>query len=275
MPPQPSPLPADNFFRYLKLWLDLARNSLLRQLEFKIDFAGRLSIELVWIGTQLIFFKSTFQFLQSLAGWSVSEIWFFVGSLIFVDGLMMGFFHDNQNRFGQVIRLGLLDFYLLYPVSSRFLANLRFVNVISLINMFIACGILGWASHLPGLHLDFTAWLLWFVYMILGAVLIGSLGIIIASLAFWTTQTSNLMWLFYELYRLGHRPESLYAPWLRRLLIGVFPAAFFISIPVQIALGKVHGIAWYLAPFLWTAAALWASRWVWKLGLKRYESAMS
>jgi ABC-2 type transport system permease protein len=262
------------FSRYMKLWFVMAKNCFIRQSEFKINLLGRLSIEFVWIAIQFIFFKSTFRFVTKLGSWSESDIWFFVASLIFADGLFMLLIQDNLARFGQIIRLGLLDFYLLYPASSLFLSTFRFVNVISFVNMTCAIAILFWLHFKEHLAIGIMGWMIWAFYTLVGVVLIGIFAVLVSSVAFWTTQSSNLIWLFYELYRLGHRPEDLYSKWMRRLLLSVFPAAFFISIPVQLALGKLTGIAWYLAPLMVLTFLLLIVRRVWSNGVKRYEGAM-
>jgi len=268
-------LQGKNFFRYPKIWLSLLRNCFLRQSEFKLDFVGRLLVELVWIGTQIVFYKSTFQFVSHLGSWSEADIWFFVATLILVDSLNMIFFHDNINRFGQVIKLGLLDFYLLYPLSLRFLCLLRFVNVVSIVNIFCGIGVMIYALNLLPTPLSVFQILTWFLYTGLGALMIGLLASCICAVAFWTTQSTNLVWFFYELYRLAHRPENLYAPWLRRILLSAFPAAFFISIPVQLTLKKLDTPFWFIAPFLVLGALLLISKILWTNGVKRYEGALS
>lgn len=264
-----------SFADYLNLWLSLARNCFLRQSEYKIDFVGRLSIECVWILTQIIFYKAALSLVPQLGNWQEGEIWFFVASLVIADALMMMFVHDNLNKFGQIIRLGMLDFYLLYPLSTRFLAMLRFVNLVSIVNIVCGGALMFFAVSKFDLHLNMFSWIVWLAYLPLGVVMIGVLASAIATVAFWTTQSTNLIWFFYELYRLGHRPESLYSTWMRRLLLTVFPAAFFISIPVQLALGKLQSFWWYLAP-LAVLTILWViAQALWDRGIRMYEGAMS
>ncbi|MBS1983611.1 MAG: ABC-2 family transporter protein [Bdellovibrionales bacterium] len=258
--------------RYARLWLSLCRNTLAREMEFKINFVGRSVTEVVWVGTQVIFFSTALRFTPNIGNLVGPEVWLFLGSIFVVDGLFMLFLYDNQLGFGRMIRSGLMDFHLLRPVSAVFLANFRQVNIVSLTNFSSGVAISLWA--LAQLHLDFWHLLVWVVYVALGFVLVGSLSVLVVSTAFWTTQTSNLNWLFFELYRLGWRPETLYDAWLRRLLLCVFPAAFFVSIPVQLAVGKVSGI-WFLLPWIPVTLLLLLTRYIWKRGLRRYEGALS
>lgn len=243
-------------------------------MEYKANFLGAILIEIVWLSSQILFFHSIFQFTGSLGGWSEGEIWFFVGSTIFVDALYMFFLHDNMKSFSNLIRNGLMDFHLLRPISALFLACFRHVNVISAFNFICAFVILATSIVRFHLEVDFLHLVLWFVYIFLGFSIVAGLAIIVCSLAFWTTQTSYLMWLFHELYRTGFRPESFYGPLLRRILLSFFPAAFFISIPTQIALGKLQG-AWFLYPWLLASGIILATKLLWRAGVKNYEGALS
>ncbi len=260
--------------RYLKLWLQLARNNLLRQLEYRSNLAGRILIEIVWISTQVLFFKTLYAQTGSIGGWTEGEIYLFVGSLYFVDGLQMILMHDNQQKFSDSIRNGLFDFYLLRPVSTLFLSLFRYVNVACLFNLVVALGLMVWPFATGLLVFSWTTVGILAVYLPLGFLLLTCMLVFILSIGFWATQTSNLLWLFYEIYRLGWRPEGYYAPWLRRVLLSVFPAAFFISVPVQLALGKLGG-AWFLAPWAFVGLGLMGASFLWKRGLRNYEGALS
>lgn len=260
--------------KYLRFWLSFARNSLLRQLEYKLNFIGRASVEVAWVSTQIVFFAAIFNLVPSLGHWSQPEIWFFLATLIIVDGVFMMLVYDNLTKRSSMVREGLLDFVLLRPVSSLFLTNFRYVNTISLTNISMGVGLMIWTFVHHGLVLSAGQVLLWFVYTTLGAATVIALTVLVSSLAFWTTQAANLTWFFFEIYRLGFRPETFYPSWIRRVLMTIFPAAFFISIPVQITLGKKDG-AWFVYPFLACAVMWMIAIFVWKRGLKRYEGALS
>jgi ABC-2 type transport system permease protein len=269
--PTPRRVPR-SIFDYIRLWVSLLRNAFVRELEFKTNFIGRACVEIIWIGTQTVFFTTAMRFMDRFGNLDREEIWLFMGTMFFLDGLFMLFIHDNQLRFGGLIREGLMDFHLLRPVSSLFLAMFRYVNVVSITNLVIAGGVVGYAFW--HLHLPPERMLIWAVYTGSGLLLTASIVVLACSLCFWTVQSSNLVWLFYELYRLGWRPESLYGDWLRRILLSVFPAAFFVSVPVQLTLGKRDGW-WFVFPWIAVATVMALTHGVWKRGIRRYEGALS
>jgi ABC-2 type transport system permease protein len=172
------------------------------------------------------------------------------------------------------VRGGLFDFYLLRPMSAFFMACFRHLNVAGFVNFTSGIVLSAWA--ISSGELPLTAWdvALWLVYLLVGFGILVCLLMGVCCMAFWVTQTSNLNWLFFELYRLGWRPENLYPPWIRRFLWVAFPAAFLISVPVQLALGKLSG-AWYFYPWVWLVVMIAVMRFVWKKGVARYEGALS
>ena len=105
-------------FFYLNLWLSLAKNSLIRSMEYKTNFIGRSVVEVLWIGTQIVFFEAVFSQVGLLKGWNHTEMLFFCGSMFLVDGFYMMTLHDNMTGFGRLMRSGLFDFYLLTIVTN-------------------------------------------------------------------------------------------------------------------------------------------------------------
>lgn len=259
---------------YLKLWIEFLKNSIIRQLEFKINLIGRFMTEFIWLAGQLLFFKAIFTQVPQFAGWTEMEIYFFIGSLYLIDGSFMVFLSENQNKFGDLVRNGLFDFYLLRPVSAFFMACFRHINLAGVINLSAGIGLCIWTIASGELSLSGPTLIAWAIYLVIGFVLLACLLMGVCCLAFWITQTANLNWLFFELYRLGWRPENLYPMWIRRFLLMVFPAAFLISVPVQLALGKLSG-AWYVYPWIWLVVTVLLLRVVWKKGVARYEGALS
>lgn len=257
--------------RCFAIWGALVRNSFVRSLEFRLEFVGRAVVEVVWMGSQILTFQAPFRYAADLGGWTPSEMWFFIGTLLAFDGLYVTFMHPNQNQFGALLRNGQFDFYLIYPLPSLFLALFRFVNVHGIINVALGLGLTVWAATRPDIHVNVALWLL---YGLLGMGVVAGLAMLVTTIGFWTIQNANLMWFFFELYRLGFRPESFYASWLRRILLSIFPAAFFFSVPVQLALGKLGGF-WFVWPWLLVGVLMSLVAVTWRAGLKRYEGALS
>src|SRR5438270_2590621 len=96
--------------RYLRLLRALARYSLAREMAFRGNFIARLSVEVIWIAIQLLFFSVVFKQTQKIEGWSEYQYYFFIGCFMALHGVIETLFIDNCNSFAELIRTGDLDF---------------------------------------------------------------------------------------------------------------------------------------------------------------------
>lgn len=262
-------------FYYLGLWLAFAKNSLIRQMEYRSSFLGKGFVEIIWMSSTVLFFKSVFNVAPTLVGWSEPEVAVFVGTFLLVDAIYMILLHDNLQGFSELVRSGMLDFYLMRPSSALFLALFRKVSPHALINLgFSLWVVYSGLTHLEEVTLFSSSGLLWAVSVGLGFCVLAGLGTLFVTLSFWFTQTSSLLWLFHEVYRLGSRPETFYQKWIQRLVVSIFPAALFASVPVQIFLNK-KSIDWFFYLFAMVFLVWACVLFLWTRGLKRYDGALS
>ena len=260
--------------RYLSLVREIANNCLQREMQYPVNFFVSMFVEIFWQFTLVIMFSSLFQFVDLLAGWSQGELWVFLGTLFVCDAYYMFFLDKSKREFAQYIRHGVFDFYLLKPVSAFFLSNFRFYQFTAVYNLLIGVALISWGVVGGGVVLSVGAALLWLFYLLIGLVLLTCLSVVTNAIAFWTINADHLPWLFFEFYQFAWRPDNLYSKWVRRIVLGIFPAAFVVSIPVKLALGKVEGI-WFVYPLLVCVLFVWLTRQLWVAGLRRYEGALS
>jgi len=256
---------------YLKLWLAFFKNCFQRELEFKAQFFGKITVELFFLFSQVLTFVAFFSASPKLGSWTFSEIQLFLGSLFVIDGFFMLLTHDNMNKFNSYIKLGELDFHLLRPVNSLFMSLFRFCNFVGFINLAFGIALL----YLSGKISFSTNTLLLFYHYIIGFLIVFSLNIIVCSVTFWTQQATSLVWLFAEFYQFSFRPDELYPSIVRKIILFVFPAAFIVSVPVKLYLGKIDGTLWHSLPTVVALVFLAASIGIWKLSLKKYEGVMA
>jgi ABC-2 type transport system permease protein len=87
-------------------------------------------------------------------------------------------------------------------------------------------------------------------------------------------RAENLQYMWYHLYRLGMRPDNIYQPWLKYLILSAIPVGMIASVPARIALG----IASPLYAFACAGMAifiLFCTHLAWNWALKKYSSASS
>ena len=96
-------------FRYLRLWLALARFSLVRELAFRSNFLVKIFVEVLWLGILIAFYETVFARTDVVAEWSRYEYLFFLGFYFALGGLLETFFMENCNNFADLVRTGKAD----------------------------------------------------------------------------------------------------------------------------------------------------------------------
>src|ERR1700722_11026565 len=114
--------------RYVKLWLSLAKFSLLGEMAFRGNFLIKVFVELLWLGIQLLFNIAVFQQTSNVADWNEEEFLFFLGCYFAMSGLIETLFLDNCNAFADLVRSGDLDFFLLKPIDEQFLVSCKHID---------------------------------------------------------------------------------------------------------------------------------------------------
>jgi ABC-2 type transport system permease protein len=259
--------------KYLGLYWAFFRASLTADLEFRANFAIRIVTDIFWYIAQILSFELLFNFTGHIGDWNRAEMRVFLGVLFVVDGITMVMFQVNLDTLSESVRKGTLDLLLTKPVNSQFMISLQRVSTAHLGNLALAVGWLAWACATGGgFSLARALWLL--VMVPCGAVIFYAFRFLFAAGTVVFTAAGNLQYLFYHLYRLGMRPDTIYPPWLKYSVLTILPMGLIASVPARVLLGT--GNPW-LVPWAVAMAAfcLWWSDKVWKYALKNYASASS
>jgi ABC-2 type transport system permease protein len=260
--------------RYLSLFGLFARNSLQIALEYRADFAVacfQSSFWLVWgvVGT-LVFF----QFTGTLGGWTLPQALLVVGMFRIFEGVIDGVMRPNITRIVEHIAKGTMDFVLLKPVDSQFLASLRQLNLMTLPDFAVGFGLIGyglWMQRLVPGPLEILAFAL---LLACATVIAYSLWMLLTTTAFWLVRIENVAEVLTAIYETGRYPVSAFGPGLRIVLTFLVPVAFMTTFPAAALLGTLEPLYLALAPAM-AAALLLVTRAFWRHALRSYTSASS
>lgn len=260
--------------RYLRLWAQFLKMSVMADLEYRLNMILRFIGEFVWYLAQLSTFEVIYTHTTLIQGWDVNAMRVFMGCLFLVDVIYMFFIQENMEHFSSMVRKGDLDLYLVKPINSQFMVSCRKVSSVYLLNMFVVLIYLSWAVSQLQTMVTPLQIALFVVLLICGFLICYSIRFFMASLAVIFVNTTSLQFLWHQIYRLGTRPDIVYPRTLRIVLLTILPVGFFASVPSRIL---VEG----LDPRLLVAsvaAALFGllfSSWFWNRALKSYSSASS
>src|SRR5438132_7213961 len=113
---------------YLQILLTFARNSLVREMSFRLNFLIECVSSLSWAAMNLGFYLLVFQFTKEIGfntGWHRYEFFIFLATTMIVNSLVQAFFMPNCEEFSELIRSGNLDFAILKPIDTQFLISLQ------------------------------------------------------------------------------------------------------------------------------------------------------
>lgn len=260
--------------RYLSLFGLFARNSLQVALEYRADFVVAFfqsGFWLVWgvVGT-LVFFRFT----GTLGGWTLPQALLVVGMFRIFEGVIDGVMRPNITRIVEYITKGTMDFVLLKPVDSQFMASLRQINLMTLPDFVVGFGLIGYGLWLlrrvPG-PLELLAFAL---LLLCGTLIAYSLWMLLTTTAFWLVRIENVAEVLTAIYETGRYPVTAFGTGLRIALTFVVPVAFMTTFPAAALIGTLEPIYLLVAPAM-AGALLLATRAFWRHALRSYTSASS
>ena len=141
--------------QYLRVFLTFARNSLVRDMTFRINFIIECVTSVCWMCVQLVFYVLIFDYVMTIASWDKYQFFAFIATTMMIFSIMQAFFMPNAAEFSELIRTGGLDFALLKPIDTQFLISFQRVNWAMLSNFAFGVGLMGYSlaklGHVPHL----------------------------------------------------------------------------------------------------------------------------
>jgi ABC-2 type transport system permease protein len=260
--------------KYSRLLGGFFRTSAIADLEFRLNIAMKILTDIIWYIAQLSVFEVLFRHVPSFAGWTLESTRVFMGVLFLTDAIYMMLFSENLDRFSEKVRRGDLDLLLTKPVNSQFMISFQRFNTAYIGNVLIASSWLLWALwHLPG---GVTWWrLLLLIFLVPSAVLIGyCMRFFFSACALIFTRAEYITYIWFQLYKLATRPDSIYPVWLRYAVLTIMPVAFMASVPARMILNEPDPLL-FLGSLVLPAIFLFLTTRFWRFALRQYASASS
>lgn len=278
---------------YRKVFLTFARNSLVRDMTFRVNFILQCVSSIGWtlmnVGFYLIIFQYTDMIGQD-SGWDRDRFFLFIATTWFINSLVQAFFMPNAQEFSELIRTGGLDFALLKPIDTQFLISFRRVDWSALSN-FLA-GLVIAAVSLQSLATreqdpmipSLVSVLLYLVFLACGVAIMYSLMICLSATSIWLGRNQTLYNFWFYITNFSRYPMEMYKVGLGWPLYGFFtfviPVLLVVNVPARLLAKPISPRTeeeWLLVGWavLATLLSVFASRWVFSRALSSYRSASS
>jgi ABC-2 type transport system permease protein len=261
---------------YLAILAVFVRASIQNELAYRLNLLINLLVALVGLGNALAGVAVIYAHTSTLHGWTLNQTLLLLGVYTMVSGLLTVFVSPNLDQLSQSIRDGTLDFTLLKPASSQFLASFQRCVIWGLTDIVLGAGLVGASLARLSQHGGATiARLVPFsLTLVAGTVILYSLWTMLATFAFWFVRIDNLTTILHGFYAMGRFPVDAYPLWLRRVLTFVIPVALVTTVPAEALTGRLAPLV-PVASIAVAGTLLWLSTRLWRLGLGHYTSASS
>jgi ABC-2 type transport system permease protein len=279
--------------QYFRVLLTFARNSLVRDMTFRMNFLLESVASLSWMAANLGFYVLIFSHTNYIGrdtGWGKYEFFVFLATTLIINSLVQTFFMPNAHEFSELIRTGNLDFALLKPIDTQFLVSLHKVSWSSLSNFGAGVGLLVFSVWQLSVRADnplaFTpiSVVMYTIYVLCGVAILYSLMIGLAATSIWLGRNQTLYDFWFYITNFSRYPMEIYSgkfglP-LRWVFTFIVPVLVVVNVPARILAqplrpGTSLGLFLALFAFVATAASLLASRQIFNRALKSYRSASS
>jgi ABC-2 type transport system permease protein len=265
---------ANNRPQYWRILKTLIKTSFIAELEFRANIAMKIFNDFIWYFVQVSVFEVLYLHTSQISGWGLGKIRVFLGCLFLADTINMMFYHENLEQLSERIRKGELDLVLAKPVNSQFMMSFFRLHPSYLLN-FIFC--FAWLLH--SLHLEMGAVSIGVIFKILIMILCSnvvmySLRFMVATSAIVLGRAENLAQIWYSLFRMSLRPDFVYPPWLRYVLLFLLPLGFIASVPAHVVLG-IRPDYWVLIALSISVLFFTMASIFWHTLLRKYTSVSS
>jgi ABC-2 type transport system permease protein len=278
---------------YFRVFLTFARNSLIRDMTFRVNFLIECVSSMSWTAMNFGFYVLIYRYTPQIGedtGWGQFEFFVFLATTWLINGVVQAFFMPNAEEFSELIRTGGLDFALLKPIDTQFLVSFHKVDWSSLANFGLALLLLGYSlwrlttRPVDPLVLEPAAMALYPFYLICGSLILYSLMIVLAATSIWLGRNESLYDFWFYITNFSRYPMEIYrgavgTP-LRLAFTYLVPVLVVVNVPARLLakpLDPREPWEWRLAAFavLATGGSLIISRWVFNRALLSYRSASS
>jgi ABC-2 type transport system permease protein len=261
---------------YLRLIGLFARTSFQEEAAYRANFILNLMYSLLNLGTGVLGVAVLFNQIQTVNGWGFAGTLALLGVYLTAGALrnlVIGPSLDALAGMDGEVWSGRLDYTLLRPVDTQFLASFRKWRLFSLFDIALGIGVLGFATARMRADLVPERWLAFLIALIAGGAILYAILLAFTALVFWGPGVL-FTWVFNGVFQLARYPLGLYPGWLRLILTWVIPVGIITTVPAGTLTGKTS-TQMLISMVAMAVLLVIAASALFRYGLQHYKSASS
>lgn len=259
--------------KYFEIYKKFLKISFRSQLMYRTNFLTAVVVEFFWVLSHLVYVLAIWRAGVRFPGFGNEALLVFVGTYLILTGILMAFFYSNLSSIPRYIHEGLLDLYLVKPVSSQFFVSLQQIDFgypLSDLSVGIVLLVIGWNRAGFLCSISTIGGYIWFLLM--GVVWMYCFQMVPVLLSFLFVKSNGIFEVFYGLHDLNKVPMGIYGNAVQLIGTFIIPVFPMVNFPPMWALGTLDiTLAVYgsLAPIV----LFLIIRVLWKIALRKYTSA--
>jgi ABC-2 type transport system permease protein len=264
------------FSHYWEVYGLMFRNSLIREMNFKLNFLLWMVVEVLWFLGQIVFIEVVFSYVGAIAGWSKWEMVLLIGTHQLIGQLFQAFFYMNLANLPELVRTGKMDFMLLLPMDTQFMVSLKQFGMDNVVNALVGAGFVTFALWKMSMVPTLGQLLLYGVAVVCGILIHYAIMLVFAAFSFWMVRSQGLIFGYYSLFNIGRYPDTIYRGAFKFVFSWLIPVIIVANIPARLLIHAAEN-PWPIMFQLITATFLMvaATRLLWNAALRQYSSASS
>src|SRR5262245_59859729 len=222
--------------RYLRLLGSLGVYTLNRELAFRGNFLVKVSVEVIWLGILIAFYRVVFAHTRTVADWSEPQYLFFVGCFFALNGLIEMLFLENCNEFAELVRTGDLDGLLLKPIDEQFLITCRRIDWGTAPNVLMGAAVMGISLYQMGWTFELLRVAAFLISIACGTAIAYSFMLFLTSVSVWMVRNQSLMEMWWLFSSVARYPREIFAGrWadLGRFFTYLMPILVVVNVPAN------------------------------------------
>jgi len=260
----------------LEIYRLMFRNSLIREMSFRLNFLLWMLVEVLWFLGQIVFIEVVFSYVGSIGGWTKWEVVLLIGTHQLIGQLFQAFFYMNLANLPELVRTGRMDFMLLLPVDTQFVVSLKQFGMDNVVNALVGAGFVLISLWKLSVVPTAAQIILYGVAVACGILIHYAIMLAFAASSFWMVRSQGLIYGYYSLFNIGRYPDTIYRGAFKLIFSWMIPVIIVANIPARFLIQAAE-TPWPSLLHLLAATALMvvATRLLWNAALKHYSSASS
>ena len=264
------------FARYGEVYGVMLRNSLIREMSFKLNFLLWMLVEVLWFLGQLVFIEVVFSYVGNIGDWTKWEVVLLIGTHQLIAQLFQAFFYMNLANLPELVRTGRMDFLLLLPVDTQFVVSLKQFGMDNVVNALVGAGFVSFALWKLAVVPTAAQLLLYAAAVCCGILIHYGIMLLFSVSSFWMVRSQGLIYGYYSLFNIGRYPDTIYRGAFKLVFSWLVPVIIVANIPSRLLIHAAEN-PWpsLLQLALATLFLLGVTRLLWNAALNHYSSASS